>query len=264
MTELTETEDEASAGGKRARTPGIRYPGSSLRRVFAALSVLHAAGGTATIGTLAARIKLSERNADFVRLVASARSYGLADWANPNKSALRLTDEGAIALSEDGPESLTARQRAALRPDVFRHVARLFEGRGLPSEPDLNETFIVSGVAPSAAPLASRNFVDSLDFAELLELAGDRRLLRGDLPFAGLDEAAEVAGTRAAARPPTRTAAVPVRALASSGVGGRSFTPAPPVSLGPDAGVVINVKLDVSGWDVEKVVELVARLKETK
>lgn len=253
---------------KRNRTPGVRYPGASLRRVQQILTVLDGAGGTATIGTLAARVRLSEKNTEFVRLIASARSYGVAEWANASKSALRLSAEGRAVLGDD-EDAAAARRRAALRPDIFQTVARAFEGRSLPTGEDLQEAFVVSGVAPSAAPLAGRNFVESLEFAGLIDEESGRQLLQADLPFPEPESTSDALTARpvrtgsvgVASRPPTpRPAGAAVRSQAAA----RPASGAAPHTSRSNAGVAVTVKLDVSGWEVEKVVDLVKRLREAE
>lgn len=251
---------------KRTRTPGVRYPGASLQRVHQALNVLHAAGGTATIGTLAARIRMSETNADFVRLVASARSYGLANWASTARSALSLTVDGEAVFGQDETTAQDARQRAALRPDLFQRVARRFEGRALPSPEDLSEAFVVAGVAGSAAALASRNFVESITFAGLVDDEGGRQIVRADLPYPEPDEDADAA-PRPAASIPSRPAAAPRQALPARGTRAtnQASTTTTPIVQVPAIGghsVTVNVKLDVSSWEVDKVVALVKQLTE--
>lgn len=238
---MTDTPASETQPARRARTPGVRYPGASLQRVHQALAVLDAAGGTATIGTLAARIRMSETNADFVRLVASCRSYGLADWANSARTALELTPDGEALFGQDEQVAQEARQKAALRPDVFQRVARRFEGRALPSPEDLNEAFVVAGVAGSAATLASRNFVESLAFAGLVDEEGGRQLLRTDLPYPEPESAGDAPRATAAgpARPATAartSAAQPSGRAASHGRDTRRAQPAGRAAVAGDSG----------------------------
>ena len=247
MDENGRVEAGDSGTGKRRRSPGVRYPGASLPKVLAALRHIEEAGGTALIGTLSVRVGLKESNADFVRLIASARSYGLAEWANPNHTALLLTSEGAAALDDMAPDHAAALQRAILRPDAFAAVARKFEGKSLPGPQGLEAAFKVAGVAGSAATLAARNFLDSAATAGvIIQESGGRNILAGDLPYptsdlpptAGASSAAGVRGTRAAS-PATRPDAQVSRAPAA---GVRSET----VSVQPSVHIDIQVHIDPS------------------
>jgi hypothetical protein len=240
---------EDASGGKRIRTPGVRYPGASLKKAEDVLTVLDAAGGTATVGTMAVRAGMSESSATFVRLVASVRSYGLADWANASRSALRLTADGEAAVSENTEAKSEALGRAALRPDVFQRVARKLEGRAVPTAEGLAEAFVVAGVAPSGAKLAADNFVESLTHAGLISQVGDRRLLNADLPYpepeSGSGAAPAVARAGAQARPAPRPNASRVAAAGSPPeVTLSSRTTAPRQGQQPSVHIDVQVHID--------------------
>ncbi len=248
---------ESEEFGERRRAPSVRYPGSALPRVAQVVAYLDEVGGTASLGSLASRLNLSEKNADFVRLVASARSYGVADWGNANRSSLRLTEDGEAVAHGTDEERQAALARAFLRPPVFARVARKFGGRGLPGGNGLVEPFKLEGVAESAAPLAARNFTESAIFAGLAEEHSGRWVLATDLPYPPED---------AAPRPATTTPAATVRAPAArTGVAAplATRTPTPLSRVATTSGVTVNVRLDVSGWDVAQVVDLVKRLQES-
>ncbi len=240
---------------ERRRASSVRYPGSALPRVAQVVGYIDEVGGTASLGSLAGRVSLSEKNADFVRLVASARSYGLADWGNASRSSLRLTEDGNAVVHGTEEEREAALARAFLRPTVFARVARKFEGRGLPTGNGLVEPFKLEGVAESAAPLAARNFTESAIFAGLTEAHSGRRVLATDLPYPPEEGAA-----RPATPPPAGVTRIPA-ARPVSAVQPPSRIQTPP-GQAPNAGVAVYVRLDVSGWDTTQVVDLVRQLRE--
>jgi len=247
--------DDLEEAADRRRAASVRYPGAALTRVAQVLAFLDEVGGTASVGSLAGRVGLSEKNADFVRLVASARSYGLADWGNPNRSSLRLTEDGEAVVRGSDDERHGALARAFLRPPVFARVARKFEGRSLPAGVGLIEPFKLEGVAASAAPLAARNFTESAIFAGVAEEHSGRHVLATDLPYPPED------GARPAGTAPTPASRI---GAPRSSVPTQSLTRTAPRPVTPNGGVTVNVKLDVSGWDVPRVVELVKQLREAE
>src|SRR5687768_2041916 len=137
--------DDIEEPPEKRRAPSVRYPGSALPRIAQVVGYIDEVGGTASLGSLAGRLNLSEKNADFVRLVASARSYGLADWGSATRSSLRLTEDGDAVAHGNDEERQAALARAFLRPPVFARVARKFEGRGLPAGNGLVEPFKLEG-----------------------------------------------------------------------------------------------------------------------
>ena len=243
-------------GSERRRASSVRYPGSALPRVVQVVGYIDEVGGTALLGSLAGRVNLSEKNADFVRLVASARSYGLADWGNANRSSLRLTEDGGAVAHGSDEERQAALARAFLRPPVFARVARKFEGRGLPAGNGLVEPFKLEGVAASAAPLAAKNFTESAIFAGVAEEQSGRRVLATDLPYPPEDEAPRPAAMPA---PITR---IPAARPPSTGPRTEQIQPQAPAPA-HEAGVSLNIRLDVSGWEPAQVVELVKQLRDT-
>lgn len=201
---------EAAEAVERRRSPSVRYPGATLARVAQVVGYLDEVGGTASLGAIASHVGLSETNADFVRLVASARSYGLADWGNPNRSSLRLTADGALVAQGEADERQQALARAFLRPALFARIARKFEGRGLPAGAAFIEPIKLEGVAASAAPLAAKNFVESAQFAGVVEDHNGRQVLSTDLPYP-TDEGDAGAGPA----PAVRVSARPTQAVAT-------------------------------------------------
>lgn len=266
MDEQQQQPDEP--GTRRSRSFGVRYPGASLPEAMRAAMVIAELGDTALIGTLAARLNLSETNSDFLRLLASLRSYGLADYGNAARSTLSLTDEGRAAVSGEPMDRTRALGRALLRPDVFQRVAKRFEGRALPAGDGLAEAFKVEGVAASAAPLAARNFAASAQAAQLLETQNGRPILSVDLPYPTTDGETK---PQTITRPMTVKGPLPVPAQ-------RPLAPMAAARAGPDdqraaagrstigpqvpAYLPVTINIDASGWTADQVLELIAKLRK--
>lgn len=263
-------ESEESAA-KRTRAPGVQYPGASLATVLELLSVLDGAGGSSSIGRVAAKMDMAEGAATFKRVLISARGYGLARWANTDKSVLEMTESGRLAVGGD----VAVLQRALVMPPTFRTVARRFNGRALPVD-GLAEAFRQAGVAPAGAQLAADNFEASAYAAGAISEEGGRKILTHDLPFDAVDSASEQedeASTKRAVRATPRPAASK-KVQATSGVGGTtpaSAFPGQPIERAPIPGagalrprpsMSIELRFDLAGWSVDQVVELVRRLRD--
>jgi hypothetical protein len=247
--------DNPQPNEKRIRSPGKRYPGASLLEVIDLIRAVDANGGDISTGLLASRLGgVSEGGSPFKRLLASARSYGLADYDEKNNALVRLTESGQSAISTDGERSREALRQAFVLPEMFQVVARNLAGKQLPALDGLIDRFTNAGVAPSGAQLAAENFLASAAAAGAVTEEGERRILDADLPFPATAVATPI-------RPAsTRTpAAVPSKIAGTAG--------GPKVKLDPlskqntQSGVGLTVRLDVSGWEVDKVVELIEKLR---
>jgi hypothetical protein len=243
---------------KRARTPGKRYPGASLTEVIALLRQVDTAGGSISIGLLASKLDKPQTGSPFLRLVASARSYGLADYAGNNTALVQLTADGDAAIGADEAARLAALQRALVRPDIFRIVANDLKGRQIPPDDAMIDRFKNAGVAPSGAALAAENFVDSAEEAGAITTVGERKILSADLPIEEVEAANEAVSrptavvTRAVARTPRVAAATTVTPLPARADSRATIA---------TGAVGLTINLDVSTWEVDKVVELIGKLK---
>jgi hypothetical protein len=245
--------------GTRTRTPGIRYPGASIPTVLDMLRVLDGDGGASSIGRVAARLDMTEGAATFKRVLISARNYGLAEWGNTEKTVMRLTPEGQRALAGDQPTL----RRALILPPAFRAVARRFAGRTLPAD-GLAEAFRVTGVAPAGSGLASDNFIASAEAAGALSVEAGRRLMSHDLPFEAVEaEEPQPVEDEPAAR---TVGAAGAQARGEAGRVGRRRPPSTVVEAPPPTALRsaprIELRVDVSNWTVDQVIELARRLRD--
>jgi hypothetical protein len=248
---------------EKKRSSGARYPGASLEEAAKAVALIDELGRTVLIGTLAAKLGKSETNSEFVRLVASMRSYGLADWGT-TRNTLTLTADGEAVAQGATDARLAALQAAVVRPEVFRTVAVKFEGRALPQGDGLVEAFKLAGVGTNAAGLAARNFADSLAYAGLLEEMNGRKVLQTDLPYPSNGHAREEGPRPIAAKAPATTAV----ARAMPGRPALQLPQPRPQGLGQVQPAVgswpppISFRFDVSGWTPEQVADLIKRLRD--
>lgn len=246
---------------KRARTPGKRYPGASIVEVLELVGHVDSAGGSISTGLLSTRLDKHETGSPFLRLLASARSYGLADYDEANNRIFRLTSEGEAALHGDEAGRGVALRRALVQPEVFAAVARALSGRQLPQQDALVDRFTTAGVAPSGAGLAAANFVASAEVAGALTTEGGRQILAADLPF---DTDVASPGSAPRARASTTQPASGPRVPRGAPAGNLTIPPKPKPDHGirvDTGGVSLTIHLDVSSWEVEKVVELIDRLQ---
>lgn len=248
---------------KRTRTPGVRYPGASLATVIDLLKILDAAGGESSIGRVAAKLEMAEGGATFKRVLISARSYELAEWSDSDQSVIGMTAAGHKALAGD----LTVLRRALILPPTFRAIARKFKGRTLPAD-GLAESFKLIGVAPAGAQLAADNFEASAVVAEVLSAEGGKKILTHELPFDEVDAESDREETDEGRTAPRRLVDPKAK---KSGAGTPRVRPSSPTPVktsvptlvqGAPTHVGMDLRLDVSGWSVDKVVELVRRLRE--
>lgn len=253
------TEDE---GGRRTRTPGVQYPGSSLSAAADVARHIDEGGGRISIGRLAGLVGQSENAATFKRLIISARAFGLVDWANEQHTVLALTENGTTVLHGDPDQRRIVLQRALVAPPVFRQVAQQLAGRQMPSREGLTDLFRTSGVAPVGAPLAADNFDASATFAEAVETVGERRLLSADIEFPEPEPAAPAPVAPARSRGTSARPGAPALAERKSSAQSRGSTPPDP-GKGTTSPLRVEVRLDVSGWSVDQVVELINRVRTT-
>lgn len=248
---------------RRQRTPGRQYPGASLPRALDALAHFRASGGRISVGTLAVRVGLRETNSDFKRLLSSLTGYGLARFTGGEKSVLELEPDGQVALEEPSDDRDRVLQRTLVRPEVFREAARNFAGHRLPAEAGLAEWLKTAGVASSGAPLAARNFIASADVAGAVEMEGETRILSANLLF---DQAGVTNGAAADEAQPERPrpGARAPRSVSPPVTETPPREPPPPRHTPPSRTPLTDVaiRLDVSGWTVDQVVELFERLRK--
>ena len=252
--------DEIEGSSKRTRAPGIHYPGASIAKVLELLKVLDAAGGTSSIGRVSAKLGMPEGAASFKRVLISARNYGFAEWENTDKSVIAMTEGGHKALAGD----LAVLKRALVLPSAFRTVARKFSGRTLPTE-GLAEAFKVAGVAPAGAQLAADNFEASAVAAGVLSDEKGRKVLAHDLPFDEVDAESASEGASDRAVVPARTALAGAKRVALKAAPRTSAPMAPGSRAMPvraPSPLNVGLRIDVSGWSVEQVVDLARRLRE--
>lgn len=243
-------------------TRGRRYPGANLDDIIGALRLVDAAGGTISVGRLAVRVGKSETSSAFERLTTTMVNFGVVQWQGKGHAMLEITDAGRAALGEDPEAKSEALRRAFVRPDVYAQLARKFRGRAL-AEDDVTEGFLAAGVAPErAARNAAQIFTESAKTSGAAHEEGGKTILDGDLTLPDADvaaaprvAAATVAGRRA---DPSRDAGVkvkldPIPDAQQTEAGAKKDTrDVPPIAI----------HLDVSGWEVDAVVELVRRLRE--
>jgi hypothetical protein len=245
---------------KRARTPGKRYPGASLTEVIALLKEVDVAGGSISTGLLASKLGRPQTGSPFLRLLASAKSYGLTEYAGKNNELVRLTADGEAAVGPDEPERLAALKRALIRPEIFATVADALKGRQIPPQDAMIDRFKNAGVAPSGAALAATNFVDSAEEAGAVTTVGERKNLSAELPFEEVLASSEAASRSGGAAVRADSTPRSPRGAVSTGPNPLPLKPDPRATV-TSGHVGLTVNLDVSTWDIDKVVELIGKLR---
>lgn len=126
----------------------------------------------------------------------------------------------------------------------------------MPSREGLIDRFESAGLAASAAPIAADNFLASAIEAGAAPEEGQRRVFAHDLPF----DAASVQPKRTAVRgsEAAATKRTESRSQESPKRDAPPPPPPPPLTTGAPG---IDIRIDVSGWEVDKVVELIQKLK---
>ena len=235
---------------EKKRASGSRYPGASLKSVVEFLKVVDAAGGRASVGHIAPKLRTTETSSVFRSITAAARSFGLAEYDNGNSAVFGLTERGQRAVSADTDERRNALREALVTPGTFNDVGRRLSGRSISLE-NLSESFRLAGVSGPGAGVAAATFLESA--AEASATSGTPPVLDHDLPFESAETKQKSVAQKSAQGNTKQTRA------ASGSAGAPAAGEANKQVRLRDRSVI--VQLDVSGWDVDKVVELVKRLE---
>ena len=118
----------------------------------------------------------SAKNGSFKGLRAAALYFGLVSY--PDEHFISVTESWIQAIHRDDEESLRAvRARSVVLPDLYKQLFDEYEGKQLPAVEKLAEKLFLTpkfGILPDAAHTAASVFIESVDFAGLLD---DKRFL---------------------------------------------------------------------------------------
>jgi hypothetical protein len=105
-----------------------------------------------------------------ISAVAALKKFGLVvvDETNERLIPSPLAIE-ILNLRENDPRRVQALARAALKPAIYRELAERYQDSSLPPEDILRSDLItVNRFNPNATKVFLRDFIDSLEFSELL------------------------------------------------------------------------------------------------
>jgi hypothetical protein len=177
---------------------------------------------------LAAHLGYSSISGRALAKMGALKAYGLVEGVGDDT---RVSADALICVEapEDDPERLDALRRCAMKPTIFREIAREFET--LPSDHNLRFWLIKRGYTPDAAGKAVQTYLATM------RLVGDSGAIYNPLPTEDeMDTSTETARAETAARAPaTRAAEFPAP------VGTRRFV----VNL-PDGDAVLTYPAEMS------------------
>lgn len=171
---------ETTAGGTAAKRDQstIGFPYNDLEAAIGIAKKLHESGGVpVSRDQLAAALGLSQAGGNFVTRVATARLFGLVDFA---QSKFSLTELGYAIL--DPAREKGAKAEAFLNVPLFKRTYEEFRGKQLPPRPlGIEAAFVKFGVAPKQKDKARVAFDKSAAQAGYFG-AGNDRLVEPIIP----------------------------------------------------------------------------------
>lgn len=156
---------------KKAR--GNSYPGMSLESAIAKLRDVQKAINKTAVSRLeiVKAMKYEGVSGPSGRAIATLGYYGLIE-KRPG-SAYALSELGMSVLFAEGEDHRNALKEAALKPDLYGMLYERYSGAELPSLQSLQSALVLSySINSSNAELAAKNFVATMQFAELVDENG--------------------------------------------------------------------------------------------
>lgn len=184
MSAASATETAASASAAKRDQSTIGFPYNDLEAAIGIAKKLHESGGVpVSRDQLAAALGLSQAGGNFVTRVATARLFGLVDFA---QSKFSLTELGYAIL--DPAREKGAKAEAFLNVPLFKRTYDEFRGKQLPPRPlGIEAAFVKFGVAPKQKDKARVAFDKSAAQAGYFG-AGNDRLVEPIIPTQGPSE----------------------------------------------------------------------------
>ena len=189
-------EDVPDETMKKSREKSVRYPANNLKECVDFLSIVHSIGGRkdAPIESILSKLNLTSSDTkSFKYLVSSAEIFGLIEKTN---SGIKPTDAGTLILYPPGGEEQKRKLLidAFRTPQLYQKIIERYDNMILPNNVILRNVFLHLGIAPKALDSAVDAFINSAQYANVID-SNNRLILSGTDKIAPPTQPAEFDST---------------------------------------------------------------------
>jgi hypothetical protein len=180
---------------KKTREKSVRYPANDLKECVDFLSIVHSIGGRkdAPIESILSKLNLtSSETKSFRYLVSSSEIFGFIEKTN---GGIKPTEFGTLILyppeGEDQKRQLLV--DAFKIPQLYQKIIERYDNMILPNNVILRNVFLHLGIAPKALDNAVEAFINSAQYANVIDSSNRLRITNTDKKTASPSKPSELA-----------------------------------------------------------------------